>query len=77
MASGALVYTIRLEPGQNREVAVVLPQTGGWAPQALDVAKAQAQVAGNGGRSWAWFRCRCLLQASHWSTPCARRWRTC
>ncbi|MBN5088635.1 discoidin domain-containing protein [Stenotrophomonas maltophilia] len=45
MASGALMYTIKLEPGQSREVAVVLPQTGGWAPQALDVAKAQAQVA--------------------------------
>ena len=45
MASGALLYTIKLEPGQSREVAVVLPQTGSWAPQSLDVAKAQAQVA--------------------------------
>ena len=45
LASGALLYTIKLEPGQSREVAVVLPQTGGWKPQALDVAKAQQQVA--------------------------------
>ncbi|KAF1015711.1 MAG: hypothetical protein GAK31_01186 [Stenotrophomonas maltophilia] len=45
MASGALLCRIRLEPGQSREVAVVLPQTGGWKPQALDVAKAQQQVA--------------------------------
>src|SRR6185437_15618713 len=45
MASGALLYTIKLEPGQSREVAIVLPQTGSWAPQALDVAKAQQQVA--------------------------------
>lgn len=45
MASGALLYTIKLEPGQSREVAIVLPRTGSWAPQALDVAKAQQQVA--------------------------------
>lgn len=45
MASGALLYTFRLEPGQSREVSLVLPQTGAWTPQAVDVDKAQQQVA--------------------------------
>ncbi len=45
LASGMLLYRIRLEPGQSREVAVVAPQTGSWKAQALDVAKAQQQVA--------------------------------
>lgn len=77
MASGALLYTIKLEPGQSREVAVVLPQTGGWAPQALDVAKAQAQVAEQWRQKLGWSRCRYRLRARHWSIPCAPPWRTC
>ncbi|REN18862.1 hypothetical protein DSI35_01245, partial [Mycobacterium tuberculosis] len=31
LASGALLYRWKLEPGQSREVAIVLPQTGTWA----------------------------------------------
>jgi len=45
MASGALVYTIRLEPGQSREVALVFPQRGTFNPCGFDAAKAQAEVA--------------------------------
>ncbi len=46
LASGALVYTIKLEPGKSREVALVLPQTGEWRmPAAFDADKAQQQVA--------------------------------
>lgn len=45
MASGALLYTIKLEPGQSREVALVFPQTGSFNPRGFDPAKAQAQVA--------------------------------
>jgi hypothetical protein len=46
LASGALLYRWKLEPGQSREVAIVLPQTGAWTmPKAFDAAKAQQQVA--------------------------------
>jgi hypothetical protein len=58
MASGALLYTIKLEPGQSREVAVVLPQTGGWAPRYWTWPRRRRRWP-SGGRSWAWSRCRC------------------
>lgn len=46
LASGALVYSWKLEPGQSRDVALVLPQTGAWAmPSGFDADKAQQQVA--------------------------------
>ncbi|MBJ7517803.1 MAG: discoidin domain-containing protein, partial [Stenotrophomonas sp.] len=45
MASGALLYTFKLEPGQSREVALVLPQVGSFNPRGFDAGKAQAQVA--------------------------------
>ena len=45
MASGALLYTLRLEPGQSREVALVFPQAGSFNPRGFDAIKAQAQVA--------------------------------
>lgn len=46
LASGALVYRWKLEPGQSREVALVLPQTGAWTmPKDFDAAKAQQAVA--------------------------------
>jgi hypothetical protein len=46
LASGALLYTFKLEPGESREVALVLPQVGDWRPPAgFDVDKAQQQVA--------------------------------
>ena len=46
LASGAMLYTWKLEPGQSREVALVLPQTGSWAaPAGFDAGKAQQQVA--------------------------------
>ncbi|MBD8636265.1 discoidin domain-containing protein [Stenotrophomonas sp. CFBP 13725] len=45
MASGALLYTIKLEPGQSREIALVLPQVGNFNPRGFDAGKAQAQVA--------------------------------
>ena len=46
LASGALVYNWKLEPGQSREVVLVLPQTGAWTtPASFDADKAQQQVA--------------------------------
>ena len=46
LASGALLYTWKLAPGQSREVVLVLPQTGSWSPPArFDADKAQQQVA--------------------------------
>ncbi|TGY36528.1 discoidin domain-containing protein [Stenotrophomonas maltophilia] len=46
LASGALLYRFKLAPGETREVALVLPQTGTWAmPKGFDAAKAQQQVA--------------------------------
>lgn len=45
MASGALLYTMRLEPGQSREVDLVFPQVGSFNPRGFDAGKAQAQVA--------------------------------
>lgn len=46
LASGALVYNWKLEPGQRREVVLVLPQTGSWQmPARFDADKAQQQVA--------------------------------
>ena len=46
LASGALVYNWKLEPGQRREVVLVLPQTGNWQmPAKFDADKAQQQVA--------------------------------
>lgn len=46
LASGALLYEWKLEPGQSREVVLVLPQTGSWQmPAGFDVGKAQQQVA--------------------------------
>ncbi|MCG8276639.1 discoidin domain-containing protein [Stenotrophomonas sp. NLF4-10] len=47
LASGALVYDWKLEPGQSREVVLVLPQTGTWAAPAagFDADTAQQQVA--------------------------------
>jgi hypothetical protein len=46
LASGALLYRWRLEPGQSKEVAIVLPQTGAWTtPKDFDANKAQQQVA--------------------------------
>lgn len=46
LASGAMLYTWTLEPGQSREVALVLPQTGAWPmPGRFDADKAQQQVA--------------------------------
>ncbi|MGV8960396.1 MAG: discoidin domain-containing protein [Stenotrophomonas sp.] len=46
LASGALVYEWKLEAGQTREVALVLPQTGSWQmPGTFDAAQAQQQVA--------------------------------
>ena len=44
MASGALLYTIKLSLARPRSGGGVATDRG-WAPQALDVAKAQAQVA--------------------------------
>jgi hypothetical protein len=41
-----MVYTLKLEPGQSREVALVLPQTGQWRMAAgFDADKAQQRVA--------------------------------
>ena len=46
LASGALLYTLKLGPDESREVVLVLPQTGDWQPPAsFDVDKAQQQVA--------------------------------
>lgn len=46
LASGALVYNWKLEPGERREVVLVLPQTGSWQmPARFDADKAQQQVA--------------------------------
>ncbi len=46
LASGALVYKWKLEPGQSREVVLVLPQAGSWQmPAQFDADKAQQQVA--------------------------------
>ncbi|WP_250063446.1 discoidin domain-containing protein [Stenotrophomonas mori] len=46
LASGALLYTWTLAPGQSREVALVLPQTGRWTmPADFDAEAAQQQVA--------------------------------
>ncbi len=46
LASGALVYNWHLEPGQTREVAIVVPQTGTAAlPAGFDAERAQQQVA--------------------------------
>lgn len=46
LASGALVYNWKLEPGQRREVVLVLPQTGNWQmPASFNADKAQQQVA--------------------------------
>jgi Glucoamylase and related glycosyl hydrolases len=46
LASGAMLYRWMLEPGQTREVALVLPQTGQWQmSNAFDAEKAQQQVA--------------------------------
>ena len=46
LASGAMLYTLKLDPGQSREVVLVLPQTGQWRmPAAFDADKAQQQVA--------------------------------
>ena len=46
LASGALLYRWTLQPGETREVALVLPQTGNWStPKGFDADKAQQQVA--------------------------------
>ncbi len=46
LASGALVYEWKLEAGETREVALVLPQTGNWQmPAGFDAGRAQQQVA--------------------------------
>ena len=46
LASGALLYRWTLAPGESREIALVLPQTGDWnMPAAFDAAKAQQAVA--------------------------------
>ncbi len=46
LASGVLVYRWKLEPGQSREVALVIPQTGSaQLPAGFDADKAQQQVA--------------------------------
>jgi len=45
MASGALLYTVKLAPGEAKEVALVLPQVGAWSPRGFDPGKAQSQVA--------------------------------
>ncbi|MEB1529991.1 discoidin domain-containing protein [Xanthomonas sp. WHRI 7945] len=46
LASGALLYRGRLAPGEVREVALLIPQTGAQAlPAGFDPAKAQQQVA--------------------------------
>ncbi|MCD9086791.1 discoidin domain-containing protein [Stenotrophomonas sp. SY1] len=46
LASGAMLYNVKLEPGQSREVVLVLPQTGDWRlPAGFDADKAQQQVA--------------------------------
>lgn len=46
LASGALLYRWHLEPGQSREVDLVVPQTGAAAvPAGFDPARAQRQVA--------------------------------
>nr|WP_267107440.1 discoidin domain-containing protein [Xanthomonas sacchari] len=46
LASGALLYRGRLAPGEVREVALVIPQTGNaGVPAGFDAARAQQQVA--------------------------------
>ena len=46
LASGALVYHWHLAPGETREVALVLPQTGNAVlPAGFDAERAQQQVA--------------------------------
>lgn len=46
LASGMLLYRWRLEPGQSREVALVVPQTGSaQLPAGFDAEQAQQQVA--------------------------------
>ncbi|MCW4453968.1 discoidin domain-containing protein [Flavobacterium sp. MXW15] len=46
LASGAMLYRWTLAPGESREVALVLPQTGAWQMSAaFDAEKAQQQVA--------------------------------
>ncbi|HYG04997.1 MAG TPA: discoidin domain-containing protein [Stenotrophomonas sp.] len=46
LASGALVYHWHLAPGETREVAIVVPQTGAAAlPAGFDAERAQQQVA--------------------------------
>jgi len=46
LASGALVYQWHLAPGETREVALVVPQTGAPAlPAGFDAERAQQQVA--------------------------------
>lgn len=46
LASGVLLYRWKLEPGQRREVALVIPQTGtAQLPAGFDADKAQQQVA--------------------------------
>jgi len=46
LASGAMLYDWTLEPGQSREVVLVLPQSGNWQmPAQFDADKAQSQVA--------------------------------
>lgn len=49
LASGALLYRWHLEPGQSREVDLVVPQTGvAGVPAGFDAARAQQAVA----QSW-------------------------
>ncbi|WP_277620770.1 amylo-alpha-1,6-glucosidase, partial [Xanthomonas translucens] len=46
LASGALLYRGRLAPGEVRDVALLIPQTGAQAlPSGFDAARAQQQVA--------------------------------
>lgn len=46
LASGALLYRWTLQPGESREVAVLVPQTGpARMPDGFDAARAQQQVA--------------------------------
>ncbi|MFP3607722.1 hypothetical protein, partial [Paraburkholderia sp. SIMBA_053] len=46
LASGALLYRWHLAPGEVREVALVVPQTGAVAlPAGFDADRAQQQVA--------------------------------
>lgn len=49
LASGAMLYRWTLQPGQAREIALVIPQTGpAQMPAGFDAEKAQQQVA----QSW-------------------------